>query len=56
MDGIGAAGATFTGVGMGRQADSYGSDGAFGIVAAMASVATLLIVLPWNLKPLRAEG
>ena len=56
VDGIGAAGAIFTGIGMGYLVDSYGWDGAFGIVVAMASVATLLSVLLWNLKPLRAEG
>ena len=55
VDGIGAAGAIFTGVGMGYLIDSYGWSGAFGIVVAMAAVSAVLSLLLWNLKPLRAE-
>ena len=55
VDGIGAAGAVFTGVGMGYLIDSYRWDGAFGIIVAMALAATVLSLLLWNLRPLRAE-
>ena len=55
VDGIGAAGAVVTGVGMGYLIDSYGWDGAFGIIVALASGATLLSLLLWNHRPLRAE-
>ncbi len=55
VDGIGAAGAIFAGVGMGYLIDAYGWDGAFGIIVAMASVATVLNALLWRHKPLRAE-
>lgn len=56
VDGIGAAGAIFAGVGMGYLIDTYGWDGAFGIIVAMASVATVLNALLWSHRPLRAEG
>ena len=55
VDGIGAAGAIFAGVGMGFLIDAYGWDGAFGIIVAMASVATVLNTLLWSHRPLRAE-
>ncbi|MDE2972931.1 MAG: MFS transporter, partial [Acidobacteriota bacterium] len=55
VDGIGAAGAVFAGVGMGYLIDAYGWDGAFGIIVAMASVATVLNALLWSHRPLRAE-
>jgi sugar phosphate permease len=54
VDGIGAAGAIFAGVGMGYLIDAYGWDGAFGIIVAMASLATVLNALLWNHQPLRA--
>ncbi|MXW71172.1 MAG: MFS transporter [Acidobacteria bacterium] len=54
VDGIGAAGAIFAGVGMGYLIDAYGWDGAFGIIVAMASVATVLNALLWRHRPLRA--
>ena len=54
VDGIGAAGAIFAGVGMGYLIDAYGWDGAFGIIVAMASVATVLNALLWSHRPLRA--
>ena len=53
VDGIGAAGAIFAGVGMGYLIDAYGWDGAFGIIVAMASAATVLNALLWGHKPLR---
>ena len=56
VDMIGAAGAIFTGVGMGYMIETYGWNGAFGIIVAMASVATFLSFLLWNHKPLRADG
>ena len=55
VDGIGAAGAIFAGVGMGYLIDAHGWDGAFGIIVAMASVATFLNALLWRHKPLRTE-
>ena len=55
VDMIGAAGAIFTGVGMGYLIETYGWNGAFGIIVAMASVATFLSSLLWNHKPLRSE-
>ena len=55
VDGVGAAGAIFAGVGMGYLIDAYGWDGAFGIIVAMASVATVLNALLWSHRPLRAE-
>ena len=54
VDGIGAAGAIFAGVGMGYLIDAYGWDGAFGIIVAMASAATVLNALLWRHRPLRA--
>ena len=54
VDGIGAAGAIFAGVGMGYLIETYGWDGAFGIIVAMATVATVLSFVLWNHKPLRA--
>ena len=56
VDMIGAAGAIFTGVGMGYLIETYGWNGAFGIIVAMASVATFLSSLLWNHKPLRADS
>ena len=56
VDGVGAAGAVFAGVGMGFLIDGYGWDGAFGIIVAMASVATVLNALLWSHKPLRAAA
>ena len=56
VDMIGAAGAIFTGVGMGYMIETYGWNGAFGIIVAMAAVATFLSFLLWNHKPLRADG
>ena len=53
VDGIGAAGAIFAGVGMGYLIDAHGWDGAFGIIVAMASVATVLSCLLWGHQPLR---
>lgn len=53
VDGVGAAGAVFAGVGMGYLIDAYGWDGAFGIIVAMASLATVLNALLWSHKPLR---
>ena len=55
VDMIGAAGAIFTGVGMGYLIETRGWDGAFGIIVVMASVATFLSFLLWNHKPLRAD-
>ena len=55
VDGIGAAGAIFAGVGMGYLIDAHGWDGAFGIIVAMASAATVLNALLWRHRPLRAE-
>jgi len=40
---------------MGYLIDAYGWDGAFGIIVAMASVATVLNALLWSHRPLRAE-
>ena len=54
VDGIGAAGAIFAGVGMGYLIDAHGWDGAFGIIVAMASLATVLNALLWRHRPLRA--
>ncbi len=54
VDGIGAAGAIFAGVGMGYLIDGYGWDGAFGIIVGMASAATVLNALLWGHRPLRA--
>ena len=57
VDMIGAAGAIFTGVGMGVLIDSYGWNGAFGIIVAMASLSAVLGALLWNHRPLRTpEG
>ena len=56
VDMIGAAGAIFTGVGMGYLIETYGWNGAFGIIVAMACVATFLSSLLWNHKPLRADS
>ena len=36
--------------------ETYGWNGAFGIIVAMAAVATFLSFLLWNHKPLRADG
>ena len=55
VDGIGAAGAIFAGVGMGYLIDTHGWDGAFGIILAMAGVATVLNALLWRHQPLRME-
>lgn len=54
VDGIGAVGAIFAGVGMGYLIETYGWEGAFGIIVAMASAATALSLLLWNHRPLRA--
>ena len=54
VDGIGAAGAIFAGVGMGYLIDAHGWDGAFGIIVAMASAAAVLNALLWGHRPLRA--
>ncbi len=54
VDGVGAAGAIFAGVGMGYLIDGHGWDGAFGIIVAMASAATVLNALLWSHRPLRA--
>ena len=56
VDMIGAAGAIFTGVGMGYLIETYDWNGAFGIIVAMAAAATILSFLLWNHKPLRADG
>ena len=55
VDGVGAAGAIFAGVGMGYLIDAHGWDGAFGIIVAMAALATVLNALLWRHKPLRPE-
>lgn len=55
VDGVGAAGAIFAGVGMGYLIDAHGWDGAFGIIVAMAAVATVLNALLWRHQPLRTE-
>lgn len=56
VDGIGAAGAIFAGVGMGYLIETYGWEGAFGIIVAMVAAATILSFLLWTHRPLRAGG
>ncbi len=57
IDGVGAVGAVFTGVGMGYLIDRFGWDRAFSVVIALAVVSALLSFGLWRVEPRdRGEG